>query len=351
MGIVCGTGQARAQASPYCEKVQEHASSEASVLVAPRLFLQEIRFPQSGLVDVGATVGKGYQTRAGLTYSLADLYKGLSLRHVADADCAAHDVSETAEDVLKYGGDRARLAARQAQVEFLRSNRDKWRGAEARASERLSERVITVLEFDVLFHYIDALDQKLVEAEGEVHRILATQPRHLSSESPDVLAERYVLRAMTFEHESSHLLSFDPWDFRLTGAVIPVTQGSVDWYGMAELGFNLGGITRPGAERRYLEAREEELRHSGYELHERMLRYRAENEALLDQTRRELEVVDRNVTLLTDARSALESSGAAGVGHAQDVLAVEQLSAEADSVFLRALSVTLAEMTRDQHDH
>jgi hypothetical protein len=207
------------------------------------------------------------------------------------------------------------------------------------------------LEFDVLFHYIDALDHKLVEAEGEVHRILATQPRNLSWESPDVIAERYVLRAMTLERESSHLLSIDPWDFRLTGAVIPMAQGSVDWYGMAELGFNLGGIARPGAERRYLKAREEELRQSGYELHERMLRYRAENEAMLEQTRRELEVVDRNVALLTDARSALESSGAAGVGHAQDLLAVEQLSAEADSVFLRALTVTLAEMTRDQRDH
>jgi hypothetical protein len=82
-----------------------------------------------------------------------------------------------------------------------------------------------------------------------------------------------------------------------------------------------------------------------------MDRYRAENDAILDQARRELEVVDRNVTLLTDARSALDGSGAAGVGHAQDMLAVEQLSAEADSVFLHALSATLAKTTRDQHDH
>jgi hypothetical protein len=349
--IVCGTGQARAQVSPYCEKVQEQASSDASLLVAPRLFVQEIRFPQSGLVDAGTTLGNGFQTRAGLSYSFADLYKGLALRHLADADCAAHDASETAEDVIKYGEDRTRLAARQAQVEFLRSHRDEWRGAEERATERLSQRVITIVEFDTLFRYIDALDHKLVEAEGEVHRILATQPRHLSSESPDVLAERYVLRAITLERESAHVRMIDPWDFKVTGAVIPVTQGSVDWYGMAELGFNLGGIARAGAERRDIEAREAELRHAGYELQQQMQRYRAENEAALDQTRRELEVVDRNVTLLTDARSALEGSGAAGVGHAQDLLAVEQLSAEADSVFLRALIVTLTEMTRDQHDH
>lgn len=346
--LAVASGAARAQESAYCAKVQQRAVGDASLLLAPRLFVQEIRFPQSGIVDFGTTMGMGWQTRVGAAYSLVDLYKGLETSQLADADCAEHSASTSLRDFVSFAADLARLAALEAQARFLRDHRDEWRVLTDKATQRLAQRIITLLEFNVLSGYVDALEEKLTQAEGEASRIERGSPP-VADEPPGVLSERYVAAAMDRERHASRLRAADAWHFQLTGAVIPATQGPLDWYGFAEVGYSLGGLVLSGSEKRYLEARSDELRSARYELTDELRRFRAQAAASLEQARRELELVERKVALLSSVRSLLEGSETGGAGPARDLLTVELLAAESDRIFFSTLTGKLTAISEERH--
>jgi hypothetical protein len=346
--LLTATGVARAQESAYCAKVRALAVSGASLQVVPRLFVQEIRFPRSGLVDVGTTVGIGWQTRIGASYSLVDLYKGLVASRLADADCAEHSASRALRDFLDFAGDLARRAALEAQAAFLREHRDEWRALVDRSAQRLAERIITVADFNVLSGYVYTLEEKLVQAEGEASRIeRGTRP--VAAEPPGVLAERLVAASMEKERQASRSRAAEAWHFQVTGAVIPASQGPVDWYGFAEIGYSPGGVALYGAEKRYLEARSEELRTARYEMIDELRRFRAQADASLAEAKQELALVERNVALLSNARSLLEGSEASAASYSRDLITAELLAAESDRIFFTTLSGKLIAITEERH--
>ncbi len=344
-----GAARAEEPASAYCAKVHERAGSDAALLLAPTLFVQEIRFPSSGSVDLGPTEGNGFQTRAGLMYSLADLYRGLRTSKVADASCQEQVAAVKLRDFIDYGADEARLAALQAQAAYLRAHREEWRALSDTATQRLAQRIITVVEFNALSTKVDVLEQKLTQAEGEASRIEQGSPP-VSGDRPSALEERYFATTMERERQESALRSAEPWRLQVTGAVVAATtQSSLDWYGVAEVGYNLGGLARYGSESRYLAARAEELHTARYELLEQLRRFRAQNAASLAQTKQELALVERDVAVLANVRALLEGSDTGGVGHARDLIAVDLFSAEADRVFLGTLSTRLSAISEERH--
>jgi hypothetical protein len=343
--VVC-VGEARAEGEPYCEKVRARASADAALLMSPRLYVQGIKFPSSGQIDVGVTSGAGYQLRTGLAFSPLDFYRGVDTLRVADADCDQHDAEEAVRTLLSEGIARARVTALRAEVAYLEGRGAQWRGLFDEAATRLSERVITLVEFDSLRRSVGALEHKLVQAEGEANQIAASStplpPTPLSA-----LDRSYSERAMRFERAQSALRSLGAWQFQFNGGVIPVAP--VDWYGVAEVSFILGDVVRSHQEQRYLEARKEELAHANYEIESETRRFRAQVVSAIDEARRDLAIVEHDVTVLASTREILEKSDAQNIIQARDTLTVQQIAEEADGAFLRADLAALAMLLEDAH--
>ena len=327
-----------AQPSPYCARVRARTASEADLLMTPRVVLQGVRFPRSGQIDIGPVTGNGFQARAGLLFSPLDFYKGLGVLRAGEIDCEQHEAKLEVEDWLEHGTDAARLAARRAQIRYLEAHRAEWRAIAERAAERLSEHAITLAEYDSLRQRIEGLDQKLLRARGDASRFEASGVR-ASRESVAAMADRFLRTSLEFERETSRVRLLDAWHFQLSGGVIP--QDPVDWYGLAELSFSLGGLARPREEERSIQARADELKSAPYEAIGRLDRLRAQEKALVEQTRDELDVVRREIAVIASTRKILERAVAENIEFAKDTLSSEQLSAEAEEVYLQGLVESL----------
>jgi hypothetical protein len=161
--------------------------------------------------------------------------------------------------------------------------------------------------------------------------------------SVSALAHRYDDRSMRLERELSAIREIEPWSLRFTGGVVP-QDPAPDWYGIAELNFNLGGVVRPHLEHQYLAARLDELETTNYEMGSRLRQFRDQVRAAEEQARHDLEITEREISVVGMARRAIETSDAPNVAHARDVLEVEQLSLETDQVYSRVLIEALARL-------
>jgi hypothetical protein len=351
--------RAVAQQTPYCRQVRAKAASDADYLMTPRVMLQGIHFA-SGSELAGPISGKGYQVRTGLSFSPVDFYKGRGVLRAGDADCRRHEASLVLDDVLGHGAEVARLAALLEQGEFLRTRTEDWRGLAARAAARLSQRIITVVEFTSIQRSIDTLEHKLVQVEGDAEQLKARQLRVVGmlpalgpgkggEASPPVpdLASAYFRESMRFERETSQLRQLDDWKLQVTGGVVP--QNPVDWYGTLELSFSLGALVRGQHEQRYMEGRSEDLRYARDGVETRLAQFRAQTTATLEQARRDLGLVDHSLEVLRATRLALEQSEAESAAQARDLIAIEQVSVESDSVFLRSFVSALETLVARAH--
>jgi hypothetical protein len=296
--------------------------------MAPHVVLQAVRFPQNGLINDGLTTGSGFQPRASLSLAPLDFYKGLGKMNVGAADCRRHEALVAIENLLGQGDDRARFSAIAAQVEFLRTRRDEWRALSDKALTRLAERVITLIEFDYMRQRIEIVERKLIQAEGEVGRLEA---RRLPAPkgSATVLTRDYVRGEEAFMRAQAHLRALEPWRVHVLGGVVPLAP--VDWYGLVELSFNVGGLALSN---RDVDARVQELQKAPYEVGARVDRYRAQIAADVTEAKAELELVQRNLDVVTSTRQTLDKSNAANIAHSRDTLFVDQISLESDRIFL-----------------
>lgn len=346
MLVLMGADPASAQESAYCRRVRARAASDAALLMSPRVAVQGLRFPQTGQVDAGVTVGSGFQTRASMTFSPIDFYKGLGVLNEGAADCDEHQVSAEVEDALTLGSDGARLLALRSEASFLRDHREEWRAVGTRAATRLAERTITLTEFDSVHQHVGELERKLSQADGEAAQIEARRGPTASAPLTE-LTRRYAELAGRLEQAEAHVRRLEPWQFQMTGGV--VAQAPIDWYGLVELSVNLGVFARNRQEERHGEARMDEVRHAPYELEARVEHLRAQAAAALETARQELTVVESDLATLAEVREALDRSDAANVLQARDAVAVEELSVESDSVFLRALIGSLNALLEHGH--
>lgn len=349
--------------TPYCEQARARAASDAALLMSPRLLVTALRFPRgSQLLDAGPVTSDGFQLRTGFAFSPVDFYKGETTLRIGEADCARHAALMDLDVVLTRGTSDARWAALEQQGQYLKARSEEWRALRDRAAERLSQRVITVVEFTNVQRFIDNLEHKLVQVEGDAQQLAATRPlgstrpglpgtaqspvpkapgAPLPSSAPSVpaLASRYFDSESRFEREASALRRFDAWRLQVTGGVVPQTP--VDWYGAIELSFNLGGLIRSAHEEQYLDAKSRALAAGTDGVDAKLEQLRAEAAAVLGRARRDLDLVRHSLEVIRATRSALETSEADSVAHARDMLAIEQMSIESDSVFLNALVTAL----------
>lgn len=332
---------ARGEESPYCRKVRARAASEAALLLSPELLAQGIRFPSSP-IDLGPTVGAGYQVRVGLSFSPTDLHKGLRVIRVGEADCARYESSDALERLLEPAADGARLAALREKAAFLRARRAEWQALVVRAEARHSERAITLVELEELRQRASGLEAALVEAEGESERLAVRAPEPPALSRP-ALVQQLIERTMVLEREASYLRTLDGVGLRLSGGVIP-QPGVVDWFGLVELRLNPGGLVRAAQERRYLEARQEELLHAWNEPPELVRRLRDEVGAAQQQARRQAELTGQRLATFERALALLEDSSAPRSAHTRDAVALDVLGILAERIYLERLAASLSEL-------
>jgi|GEM_PF-915325 len=323
--------------TPYCAKVRARADDGAALLMGPRVYLQGLRFPDNGVLEAGAVFGQGFQARAGLLFSATDLYKGLGVRPAADADCREHDARLELDTAMAAGDDGARRAAFEAQSAFLEAHDAEVREWVAKAGARFTDHVITLVELQEVRARASTLDRKLVQARGQARQLAARSTSEAAgpgrSEDLRRLAAAYASAAGDLTRAAQRVRASDPWQLDVTAGVVPYPRA--DWYGIVQLGFNLGGLGGSGRAERYTAARRQEIAQAPYESVATLRRYQGALSAVLDQANVERGLVERDRNELASTRRALDGSDTTNSVHERERLALEQLTLDADAVYYR----------------
>lgn len=332
---------ASAEESPYCEKVRARADSDAALLYGPKLRAEALKLPSAiqpnGRVDpVGA--GTTYQFRAGLSVSAIDVYKAARLADVADADCAHHAAATAAQEILAFGVEVGRLPALRSEVAYLDAHRPEWEKIAAKTDELLEAKTLTLLNVTDIRARTLGLVRRRAQVAGELGRFEAlgvdrVEPA-LTRLMNDVDAS-----AMRYEREGSRVRKLDAWDLTLTGGYVPpiLDAPKSDFFGLVQVSYNLGGPWQSAAERRYLAAREEELRRAKHELRHQLTVLREQVARTKEQAHAELDALEPAIDRLRSDRASVVSSGAAAAFYATAMIDLELINAEAERQYLMVL--------------
>jgi flagellar motility protein MotE (MotC chaperone) len=338
--VLCQLARARADSElthPYCERVSARAHSDATLLWAPRLALQGLRYPSG--IDLGPATASGFQLRVGLSYSLIDPLRALRTYTAADADCAVEQARAALATALESA---LELAAHRAQAHYLTAHQPEIDALIGRARTRLSQRLITVFELNQILEAAELLERKAARASGSAAQLEAASPAAPSAQDAHALAAAFVQRRSEQEQSLSALRTLDAWNVRLQGGVIPVEGTKLDWYGWLELSYSLGGPFQYAAESRYRQARQEELRSDAQQLPAKLQRQARVLHAQTEQATMELRVVEKRLAHLQATLAELTLSDPSASSHARDALTLAQLSADSERVFLQKLLESLA---------
>lgn len=347
---MAGWSAAKAEEAPFCRKVRARAQADAALLVSPQVLVQAMHLPANRsditLQAIESTAPQN-QLRAGISYSFLDAYKGLGVLAVAEAECQRHEVQTRIEELLLLGDEAGRLSALRQQAAFLESRRPEWTELVRKEEERFASRVITLVELAEIRARAADLDHRLLKATSEAERIAATEPPH-PHPPLESLESTFLERSETVESRSSHVRSLLPWQLKITGGMA-VTERPLDWYGLAEVSFNVGAFVQRSREESYLAARAQEQRTERTELAGRLREFRVRAQGRLAQAQRELEAVQRQVAFLSEARRTLERAELSSAGHGAALLALDSISLEAQQAFLRGLLDELATFVEGGH--
>jgi len=345
-GILHSTSHSSAEDSPYCRKVRARAASDASLLMAPSVTVQGIKYPASGVLDMGTASSDGYQVRANATFSPLDLYKGVRVLGVGEADCAQHEAAASAQVILALGPDYGKLPALEREEEFLDAQRGEWQQIVAKTDERLAAHVISLREMlDVRARVAD-LERKRLDVRGEIERIRARGADRYRGQL-GALMQQIDATTATYERDVAHVRTLDTWDVKVSGGVIP--QASPDYYGFIQVGINLGGVGRYAYEASYLSARADEVRTAHYELVDQLRHFRDALRSALTIARQELEVLDGSLATLTSAQATLASADAPSAPQERAVMELEAIAMGADRAELDARIHELSRLLEEDH--
>ncbi|HTU61176.1 MAG TPA: hypothetical protein VMF89_22130, partial [Polyangiales bacterium] len=326
---------------PYCERVAARAQSDATLLWAPRLALQGLRYPSG--IDLGPATAGGFQLRVGLSYSLIDPLRALHTYSAADADCAAEEARAALATALESAGGAAELAAHRAQAQYLAAHQTEVDALIGRARTRFQQRLITVFELNHILEAAEQLERKAARAQGSAAQLEAANPAAPAAEDARALSAAFVQRRGDHEESLSSLHTLDAWNVRLQGGVIPVEGAKLNWYGWLELSYSLGGPLQYGAEARYRQARQAELLGDAQQLPAKLVRQARVLRAQTEQAAVELRVVEKRLAHLHATLAELDLTDSSASSHARDALSLAQLSADAERVFLQKLLESLAQ--------
>lgn len=329
---------ARADGPPsdYCRKVTARAEADAALLFAPTASVQVIRYPQSAILDsLGIQVGRDVQPRGSMSIGVVDVYRGFGVLDVARKDCARQDVSVTLQEILLQRGDVGRRVAYERKLTFLREKEPEMAAILRTAEQRFTIGSATLVEVHEIRRRVLELTSKELDAEREVET-LKTRETHRPDESLDELLIAYEARSTAYEESVEHVRNLQPWRLALTGGV--TAHPNFDYFGVAELSYNLGGVFQHGAEARATEARTQEIKNSRYEMRQQIEGLQRELAVQAEVTRKQVALLDKELARLDAEREAVAGTDAPNKPHVVAALALEAIDLGAERIFLNALS-------------
>lgn len=334
-GCVTGVGSpssACAEESAFCRRARARAAADASLLFAPTVIAQGIKFPTVGSTDAGVTVGTGYQFRAGLSVSPLDIYKGLRVVSTGEAECEQHEARTEAATLLTSGEDAARLPALEREAEYLDAQRHLEDEILSTTDERVSAKLISLLEQNEVLRRSAALARERARIAGQRRALEVRGVRPFRGNVTSVV-NVVELRTMRYERQAAHVRSLAPWHFTVMGGVVP-HLAPVDFFGVVQLGVNLGTFSRNANETSYLEAREEEVKAARYEIPAQLRALTRQAQSSAQAAERELASVEKEAAALTASRAALEKSDASHAPHARAIVVLDLILVEARRTYL-----------------
>jgi hypothetical protein len=324
----------------YCARVWERARSDAALLFGPRIGVQAIRFPPASGTDVAgwSVAQRQTQVRPFLDYSLTNVLEGRLALDRADAECRRRKLSRPVEEAIRIATDQGRRAALLKEIAFLAEKAPEVARLEREAEKRLEEQVSTLSELTETRLFVLNLQQTQLDAEEAVARIEA-MPASEPTGPVSQLAERYREATMEVERIDSRMRRIEPWSLSLRGGLAATpASSSVDWFGAVELGYNLGGLVRIGAERNYLAARSRELESTAAELLPAARTLDGVLAGSVERLKRDSQILEETTGQLGRDAAALEHADTARQSHAIAVLTLRRLAVEARLVYLRELA-------------
>ncbi len=333
----------------YCRKITAQSQADAALLMGPTVTAQAIRYPAGSIADAtGVQVGQGWQPRLAASVGLVDIYRGAGVLDVGKADCRRELALEELQDLIEQKDDIGRGPALARQLEVLRRRRPEVDALVAKAEERLTARISTVMEVSEIRRKALDLDRKAAQAEGELAMI---ERRHERAPSRPILEllETYDAKAISYDEHVSHVRNLEPWKLNVTGGA--VAQPTADYFAVIELSYNFGGIFRNAAQARALDARRAEIKNARYELHSQVLLLLDELKSSVTQMKEEVKALDAHLARTQSMLATLTGADAPNAPQVSAQLQIESIELESDRSYLTALieQRTALETSHESH--
>jgi len=335
-------------ASARCRAIRARARMDASLLIGPRLSLSGLRFPGGRDVDLGSTVGDNMQIRIGLTVTPFEMYRGIRVLDAADVDCRREDAAARLDAWLQAAEQAPDLTARRAQRTYLTAHQAEWAAVIGYAQERRDANVITVLEFNYVQSLVTQLERKLEQAKAELPA-RASASVDARRGQLDALLHDYTETALEHERRTGGDHAAEAWSLRITGGIVPLPIDAVDWFGIVELSYNLGGLFQGSASTELVAARRDELEDQPQGVVQRARSLTARFSAQRAQAQRELHAIEERVAFLARALSALAAADVPSVAHVRDALSLERYAAESERAYVLASIEALSTYIEEVH--
>ncbi|MCY1078728.1 hypothetical protein [Archangium lansingense] len=245
----------------YCAFVRGVGEAESTMLLAPDVFASV------GLVNAGEAGGVGGvplgsptpRITAGVNYDFVGLYRGLSIRRRAEAECERYRALSALQAAAKRGADVGAEAALAARAQVLEAALPESEQLLASLREDVKEGRATVEELNALQLRLDGLRSLAYETAKERERLAALPrpaERPLSSWLKDFRAADDRVEA-----EAASLRSASAWKVQVRGGYDELinVQQDVPLFGALTVSYNLGSLWQPSANARAREGRRRAL--------------------------------------------------------------------------------------------
>lgn len=299
--------------SARCRRVRATAASQASLAIGPTLWVEGVHVPyagdESGSGAIGRTGSSAWQLRASLSASPIDIARGFLVLDAAETECQQLDALDRARHTLELGAELGELAATRAERDTLLEGRATVDATVAHASELVARGLATAQQLDSVRSEANRLARRMDQLAAETARLERAGHDDAAPEALAADLEAYEASTLELEHRRSTIRRLSPYTVNVRGGVIPLEP--VDWFGMLQVGVNLGAVAQADAEDALLHARADELAGTREELRGQLHRLTEQLEASLGALRDDLRHVDVELELATHQRSLLANAESA----------------------------------------
>ncbi|MBL8606365.1 MAG: hypothetical protein JNL38_03555 [Myxococcales bacterium] len=250
-----GPDTVKPAAEAYCRYVGAVASSTSAPMLSPALFASGGLTNGNDVSGGGSSAPTSPRLVAGVSYTFSGLYRGLTVRKAAEAECARYE-SFTKLLAFTYshhqGTSAPALAAKQTVLRGAMPDADAML---ARARKSLQDSRITVEELEGIAMRVDALHAAETDTSGKLR---AAQTKMTPPAEPiDQMVARLRAQEREVERRQAAIRQSASWDVTVRGGYDRVFGQSqpIPAFGMVTITLNPGYFWQTGADERAVEAR------------------------------------------------------------------------------------------------